>query len=67
MKRHVAKRGRPAIGTQVGVKLPPEFIRQIDELAANSEFPRTRSDVIRELVVRGLRLREADLGVRAAV
>jgi Arc/MetJ-type ribon-helix-helix transcriptional regulator len=49
------KRGRPATGVDplVGIRLPPEMIRQLDELAAAQAS--NRSEVIRHLLEQALR------------
>lgn len=41
-------RGRPAIGPQMSIRLPPDLIEQIEVLAA--ERGQRRADVIRDLL-----------------
>jgi hypothetical protein len=51
------KRGRPATGTDpfIGVRLPPDLIKEIDVWAANATSVDSRSEAIRELIRLGLR------------
>ena len=52
------KRGRPPSGGRdpiVPVRIPQELIETIDEWAAASEQPLTRSEAIRRLVELGLK------------
>jgi hypothetical protein len=57
MEKSKPGRGRPRIGTQVTVTLPPHVIAAIDKRRADDFDARPRAAVIREILARALGVR----------
>lgn len=53
-------------GMQLNLRVSPDLVAKIDSVASSWEFPLTRADVVRMLIMRGLKtLNHDSSGVRA--